>query len=571
MRMRVSMRRAAIAAGLLVAVMGLPSTSSAAEKEIAKAACGNVPKIQLIRTLRGFRMDHSGDIQLFTREPDYVGSGLPHIAPFDYIQEVPMLWYGPGYIKAQGAVKRPVLTPDIAPTEAALLNFAGFRSPDGKVMGEALEPAAQRKEPPRLIVTYVWDASGDVVLDRWKKNHPYLDSLIPEGTWYENATIASSPASTAQIHAEMGTGAFPRNHAVIGHHYRMGSTHAAPWKGVPTMPILPTLADLYDLANDNEPKIALSGTVAIHMGMESHGGLWGGGDKDIAVLREADAAVFEAGQKETLGAEGVEWKLTPALEPYFTFPSYANELGGIDDYFKETDMLDGKQDGTWRGHELSLDDKETLGGFETPARVGYQFRLVEEMIKREDLGQDDVPDMLMINNKLIDSMAHLWRGLDGIEMGDSVKMQDRYLEKFVNLLNQEVGEGKWAMVLTADHGATPFPKASGAFVISPGKVGNLITAEFDTDGDDQPIIGGAGADIGGVGGFVQPTQIFLDHQELADNKVSIEQVAKFVMDIPKSQVNENAPPTGAEADEPAFAAAVPADMLAGLPCVKGDG
>ncbi len=568
MRMRATIRRAAIAAVLLTAVMSLPSTSSAADQDIVKAACGNVPKIQLIRTLRGFRMDHSGDIQLFTREPDYVGSGLPHISPFEYIQEVPMFWYGPGYIQAQGSVKRPVLTPDIAPTEAALLNFDAFHAPDGQLLREALEPAAQRKEPPRLIVTYVWDASGDVVLNQWKRSWPYLHSLIPEGTWYENATIASSPASTAQIHSEMGTGAFPRNHGVIGHHYRTGNTHTAPWKDVSTMPILPTLADLYDRANGNKPKIALSGTVAIHMGMESHGGLWGGGDKDIAVLREADP---KPGEKQTLGAEGIQWKLTPALDDYFTFPSYANELGGIDDFFKETDMLDGKQDQEWRGHPLSLDDEQTIGGFETPARVGYQFRLVEEMIKREGLGEDSVPDMLMVNNKLIDSLAHIGRGLNGIEMSDAVKMQDRYLEKFVSLLNQEVGEGKWAMVLTADHGATPSPKASGAFVISPGKIGSLINAEFDTDGDDQPLIGGSGADIGGVGGFVQPTQIFLDHQELADNKVSIEQVAKFVMQIPKSQVNENAPARGAEADETAFAAAVPADMLAKLPCVKGDG
>jgi hypothetical protein len=42
------------------------------------------------------------------------------------------------------------------------------------------------------------------------------------------------------------------------------------------------------------------------------------------------------------------------------------------------------------------------------------------------------------------------------------------------------------------------------------------------------------------------------------------------MQIPKSQVNENAPPPAADRDEPAFAAAVPADMLPKLPCLKGD-
>ena len=70
-----------------------------------------------------------------------------------------------------------------------------------------------------------------------------------------------------------------------------------------------------------------SGTVAIHMGMESHGSLWGGGDKDLAVLREPDGAV-------TLGVEGVQWRLTNNVAPFFEFPAYANEIPGIETYFE---------------------------------------------------------------------------------------------------------------------------------------------------------------------------------------------------------------------------------------------
>ena len=41
------------------------------------------------------------------------------------------------------------------------------------------------------------------------------------------------------------------------------------------------------------------------------------------------------------------------------------------------------------------------------------------------------------------------------------------LEKFVDFLNTEVGKDRWVLILTADHGATPYPKVSEAFVISP--------------------------------------------------------------------------------------------------------
>lgn len=546
-------RRPLIAAVALTLLLGLlpGATSTAADSDLIKRAC-SVPRIQLIRSLRGYRPDHSGDILLFTKEPDYVGSGLPHIAPFDYVQNVPLVLYGPGFIEANGPVKRTVFTPDIAPTLAELVGFKDFHAPDGKVLTEALVPEAQRKQPPKLVVNLVWDAAGDVVLDEWPRNWPFLRSLMKDGTTYTNASIGSSPASTAQIHAEMGTGAFPREHGVIGHHYRIGETHVSPWKSTATMPILPTVADLYDRALGNKPKIALAGTVAIHMGMESHGALWGGGDKDIAVLREADAALNPRG---TLGMEGIEWKLSPALESFFTFPEYANDLGSIGDFFDEMDANDGKRDGTWFGDVLNTYDKESLGGFETSARVPYQQRLVEEIITREDFGKDDIADMFFINYKLVDSRIHIGQGLNGPETGDAVKVQDEYLKKFVAFLNEEVGEGKWAMILTADHGATPYPKVSDAFVISPGKVSSLVQQEF---GDD-------------VLQFGQPTQMFLDKEYLASQHKSVEDVARFINSIERADVPEVAPPSAQNENDPrlpAFQAAIPGDMLSKLPCLK---
>ena len=88
-----------------------------------------------------------------------MGSGLPHVGPWDYIQTVPMFWYGPGFVRAQGEVGRPVTVAGIAPTAAQLLKFDGFHAPDGQPMTEALLPAGERKIP-KLIVTMVWDAGG---------------------------------------------------------------------------------------------------------------------------------------------------------------------------------------------------------------------------------------------------------------------------------------------------------------------------------------------------------------------------------------------------------------------------
>ena len=171
---------------------------------LASVAC-SMPHEWLLRTWRGNSEDRSAEIQILPIEPNYVGSGLPHVGPWDYAQDIPMFWYGPGHIAPAGQVERPVTLAGIAPTAAQLLGFP-FRAIDGSPMTEAI---AGNQTPPRLLVTMVWDAGGRNVLERWRNDWPYLRSLIPQGAWYEHATVGTSPTSTAQTHATIGTGAFP--------------------------------------------------------------------------------------------------------------------------------------------------------------------------------------------------------------------------------------------------------------------------------------------------------------------------------------------------------------------------
>ena len=100
----------------------------------------------------------------------------------------------------------------MAPTTGELIGFP-FDAPDGHVLHDALVPAAA---PPKLVVTVIWDGAGRDVLSAWPDDWPYLRSLIPQGAWYEKAEVGSSPPSTAQIHATIGTGAFCHNHGSRG-------------------------------------------------------------------------------------------------------------------------------------------------------------------------------------------------------------------------------------------------------------------------------------------------------------------------------------------------------------------
>jgi len=515
----------------------------AESSDLARVAC-SIPHQWLLRTWRGYRPDRSVNLQLLPREPNFIGSGLPHVGPWEYDQWVPMYWYGPGYIKPIGKVERPVTTADVAPTQAALLDFP-FNAPDGRAMTEGLVPAAERPTPPRLIVLLVWDAAGRNVLDAWPNDWPVLKSLIPQGAWYENATIGNSPTSTAQDHANYGTGAFPNHHGIVSMHLRIGTRISGPFTNGPTTLILPTLADLYDRAVGNRSKVAEVASVGIHLGMLGHGAMWGGGDRDIVVLRELVGA-------PTLGAEAGSWNLPDNVAPFYRFPSYVKELPPLSHDFPTADAADGNVDGLWRGMDIG----QQKGGFDTPARIPNEERVIETVMQREGFGKDDVPDLLFINYKLIDEVGHIWN-MNSPEMSDSLRVQDEYLGKFMAFLNRQVGKGKWVLLVTADHGSVPDPKLTGAFQISAGAVANAIEARFDADADGTKVVE-----------QIYQTGAFVDEAELAQNGFTLDDVARFVMTLTQSQtVSQGLTVQPGHENDRVFQAAFPSNIMATLPCL----
>lgn len=515
-----------------------------ASDAVVDAVC-DLPQTWLRRIWRGYRPDRSAELQILPQQPNFVGAGLPHVGPWDYVSHVPMFWYGPGYIEPVGSVDRHVTLADLAPTQAALLGF-DFPTPDGSALTEALVPAEQRPEPPRLIVTVIWDGAGRDVLAEWPQDWPNLESLIPEGAWFDNATVGSSPTSSAQIHATIGTGTFPRTHGMVGHSMRVQGDIVTPWKDGPGLLIRGTLADLYDRDMGNKPVVGTAGTVAIQLGMMGHGTAWDGGDRDIAVLRVP-------GDAETLGAEGVRWNLPDNLTEFFRYPPYANSLEPLSSYVEEIDALDGERDGTWRGHDL--DAEELLGGFHTPARIPYQTRLVEEMIRREAFGADEVPDLLYFNNKLIDQLGHIY-SFNSPEIKDSLRVQDEHLPVLIDALDRLVGEGRWVMVVTADHGSTPSPEVSGAFQISATELHGAVQENFDGDDDDVPVIE-----------QVKQTEIFMNTAELEEHGHTLGDVAEFIMGLRQRDL----PIPGNPIPKPnatAFEAAWPAELMLTVPCME---
>ncbi len=509
---------------------------------LARIACDDVHHDVLLRTWRGVRVDRGGDVQIIPKDPNFVNGGLTHATPFDYTQDVPVFLYGPGFVRP-GVYDDPITLADIAPTTGALLKYP-FDAPDGAAQTQALLPEAERPLP-ALVVTLVWDSGGDDVLERWPDSWPYLRSIQADGAWFTNATVGASPSNTPTGHATIGTGAFPMRHGFVDEYIRINGIIQKPNENGPGFLLEPTLADLYDVAMGNEPKVGAIATLAAHIMMMGHGAQWGGGDLDLAVTREKEFG-------ETAGAESVSWNLTSDMAPFYDLPEYVNDLPPLSDYVDDLDRADGALDGKWRDNDIA----QLSDGFDTPARTPFQETLIETVIEREGFGADDVPDLLFLNYKAIDTIGHLFSA-DGIEMSDAVATQDATLEKLVDFLNTTVGPGRWAMVLAADHGTQRDPETSGAFMIDINKLQAGLNATFDGDGDGVPLVQ-----------KVRPTEVFLDQDELADNGFTLEQVSRWFLELTQADTykNQNLPVPGHEQDA-VFAAALPSSILSSLPCL----
>jgi hypothetical protein len=506
--------------------------------DLAAAACA-LPHEQLLRVWRGTDPRRSGQIVFVPQEPNFVGSNFPHSGPWDYLQDVPIFWYGPGVVPAVGRVERPVTLADVAPTQAALLGFE-FRALDGAAMPEVAPPA----EPPALIVTLVWDAGGMSVLDEFPGDWPVLASLVEGGVWFENASVGSSPSITPATHATIGTGAFPMHTGQTDAEFRLGPDLIRAGALGPVLLMQPTLGDLYDRAMGNEPIVGALVSVTWHLNMASHGALWGGGDQDVAVLRVPTEADNE-------GAEGTTWNLQGKNAPFFRFPDYVNDLPPLSAYIEELDREDGALDGRWRTNSIEQYEE----GWATPARIPYQGRMVEEVVAREGFGDDDVPDLLFVNFKAIDHVSHIW-SVNSPEMQDTLRWQDEDLGRFVDFLDEEVGAGRWAMVLTADHGAQFDPAVSGAFQVTPGQLEQDLEAAFPSS-TEQSVFQAA-----------RTSQIYVNETTMQASGYTLEEIARFLLGYTKAQgaVDPAAVPAD-QRDDRVFSAAFPIDVLPSLECL----
>jgi predicted AlkP superfamily pyrophosphatase or phosphodiesterase len=440
----------------------------------------------LLRIWRGHDPKRSEDITMVPQYPNYSGTFVVpnHSGPWKYLQQVPLVLYGPGRVAEQGQVQDPASVVDIYPTVAQLMG-ASVAPRGGRVLSSALTGAAG---VPKLVMVIVWDGAGRDMLDRWPDAWPNLARLERQGTSYVNATIGSSPSITPATHSSIGTGVYPHVHGVVGIKYRASNGKVANAFSGRTTAIerVTTFSDQIDQDYGNAPKVGMMAWRSWHMGMFSHGSEIPGGDHDQLAL---------------IGHGKITGNPT-----YYSMPSYLEHFPGLKKEGAKLDRADGKVDGKWMGHDI-------LSTHDNPAWVNYEADAELAMLKREGYGLDDVPDIFMTNFKMTDIVGHVF-GMDQPEEQGVLHAQDVALGRILDYLNKKVKD--YAVILTADHGHTPSPKLTGGWPIANGEIKRDIDTHFHVPSGES-----LSDDTSAVG-------VFLNYAEMKKLNISEDEIARFL-------------------------------------------
>jgi len=153
----------------------------------------------------------------------------------------------------------------------------------------------------------------------------------------------------------------------------------------------------------------------------------------------------------------------------------------------------------------------------TPFSLDYLFDLARTALEKEQMGRDDVTDLLGISVTTTDIVGHSY-GPDSHEAMDTVVRLDGQVAGLLQYLDKHYKPGEVLFVLTADHGAAPMPELS----MKLGIEGYRIKKKQIKDAVEARLTEKFGAGPWVIA--LEDPGIFLDRDLIASKKLDLQQV-----------------------------------------------
>lgn len=186
----------------------------------------------------------------------------------------------------------------------------------------------------------------------------------------------------------------------------------------------------------------------------------------------------------------------------------------------------GKETATFPYDLPALQDKN--GGYSLLKATPYGNSLVADFaiaaLKNEQMGMDAIPDFLAISFSSTDYVGHQY-GVNAVELEDTYLRLDLELERLLNALDHQVGDGNYTVFLTADHGAVNNP----AYLQSQG----IAAGYFENDALEQYLKEQLKIKYSNekIIKKISNSQVFLDYEQLEMAQLKSEDVQRFLSSL----------------------------------------
>ena len=336
---------------------------------------------------------------------------------------------------------------------------------------------------PRLVVVITVDQLRPDYLDRYR---PQLNGgfamLLKAGASFTDAYQDHAVTETAPGHATILSGRWPAHTGIIRNLAGV-QDQAAPLIGVTGPGASPmrfrgtAFFDWLKAADSGARALSISGKdrgAIVPIGRAKEHVYWYSGGYFTTSRYYADSLptwvrVFN-GQRVPFRAAGTQWTLFLPERDYPEPDSVAYENQGREVVFP---------------HRLPTDSGQAALAFiATPTMDSLTLAFALEGVRALQLGGRGATDLLAVSLSTTDYVGHAY-GPDSREIHDQVVRLDRYLGRFLEQLFVRYGKRNVLVVLTADHGVTPFPERSravgrsGAVRVIPDSVIQSVNAALD--------------------------------------------------------------------------------------------
>ncbi|WP_405221423.1 alkaline phosphatase family protein [Lentisalinibacter sediminis] len=326
-----------------------------------------------------------------------------------------------------------------------------------------------RTEPPQLVVLVVLDQFGDWVLAE------HLPLLPPESllrrAWAEGARHAVdlryANTATAAGHATLVTGVAPAVHGAFANAVHDAARGRLPIVddgvhrviGKPESHASPAALRV-DTAGDRLHEATGGEAVIVGISMKARAAILATGrSADLAVFYDDDIPAMttstwyrpDGSLPEWLAAFNADW---PVERTFTTWQRQADSPCARDDAPGEGPFVGWNNVFPYDPADSHKPDKAF--GY-SAASTPWFFAAARAAIEAEGMGEDDVPDLLVLGVSGTDRIGHVW-GATSCEYVDNLLRTDRELTMLARSLPDEM---RVTFVITADHGVARLPEQTG--------------------------------------------------------------------------------------------------------------